>query len=114
MNGQAAPGDISGCLRSADEQEVLPGNPAILLGLSGLLGFLALVCRRPRAAGALLVLIAAALFGTAVGARAASAELLRSPLPPGLRFVLMASFGTFAFHRSWSWLRQKMTPPPLP
>jgi hypothetical protein len=75
----------------------------IFLGLSGLLGCAALILTRAVVAPRLLAAIAAASFGTAAGLRAVLAD---SPLPATIRFVAMASFSAFAFHRSWCWIRQ--------
>jgi hypothetical protein len=87
---------------------VITHNTLTLLGLSGLLACLALlVDGKVAGIGRILMLLAAALFGTALGLRALVTDL-PWPLPAVLRFVAMASFASLAFYRSGSWIRQKV------
>jgi hypothetical protein len=66
----------------------------------------AVLLKRSRAASALMLLAAAAIFGLAVALRALESDLA---FPPGaLRFVAMGSFSAFAFHRAWGWIEQKL------
>jgi hypothetical protein len=85
---------------------VITHNTLTLLGLSGLLACLALLVDGKVAGVArILMLLAAVLFGTALGLRALATDW---PLPAVLRFVAMGSFASLAFYRSGSWVRQKV------
>jgi predicted lipid-binding transport protein (Tim44 family) len=85
---------------------VITHNTLTLLALSGLVECLALLVGGKLAAIAKIsTLVAAVLFGTALGLRALVTDW---PLPAVLRFVAMASFATLAFYRSGSWIRQKV------
>ena len=85
---------------------VITHNMLALLGLSGFLGCLAmLVDGKVAGIARMLMLLAAVLFGTALGLRALVTDW---PLPAVLRFVAMASFASLAFYRSGSWIREKV------
>jgi hypothetical protein len=101
---------------------VITHDTLTLLGLSGLLACLALLVdgkvgsiprtstRTPirvltRIFARISMLLAAVLFGTALGLRALATDW---PLPAVLRFVAMASFASLAFYRSGSWIREKV------
>jgi hypothetical protein len=88
------------------DRGVITHNSLTLLGLSGLLACLALlVDGKVVGIARILMLLAAVLFGTALGLRALVTDW---PLPAVLRFVAMASFASLAFYRSGSWVRQKV------
>lgn len=97
---------VSAAADSADDNPVVASNVMVLLALSTALGCgTLLLARRPtfQLVSRLLLPVAAALFGIAVGLRATTAE---SGLPEGLRFAVMASFGSYACYRSWAWIRR--------
>jgi CHASE2 domain-containing sensor protein len=79
-----------------------------LLAIAALAGGVAILMGRlepaQRATG-LFMLIAAGLFGTALGLRAILADF---PIPPGPRFVTMAACGTLAFYRSCRWIQDQL------